>query len=190
MISFVCVRSRYCFHSSFAPTSRWNQLDITLSFMYSIHFMLCFHSSYVQPGNEIILISLSHSCTACISCFVFILHMSNQAMKSSWYHSLAVYIYSACFFNSFHKHQQVRPNKQVYRLIIEGYVVNVARFILIKILAANCNSSWNGKNRWRITVNNRPGRKIRHIYGRKRSNTGRLRTVLLPESRSVVYDRL
>jgi hypothetical protein len=34
-----------------------------------------------------------------------------------------------------------------------------------------------------------PGRKIRHIYGRKRSNTGHLRTVLLPESRSVVYDR-
>jgi hypothetical protein len=35
-----------------------------------------------------------------------------------------------------------------------------------------------------------PGRKIRHIYGRKRSYTGLLRTVFLPESRSVVYDRL
>jgi hypothetical protein len=35
-----------------------------------------------------------------------------------------------------------------------------------------------------------PGRKIWHIYGSKRSYTGRLRTVFLPESRSVVYDRL
>jgi hypothetical protein len=35
-----------------------------------------------------------------------------------------------------------------------------------------------------------PGRKIRHIYSRRRSYTDRLRTVFLPESRSVVYDRL
>jgi hypothetical protein len=170
----------YLIHFFFLILDYLNQtIQRTVSIFYLIHFFFYFRSfESNNPTNSKYFFNLIHL-------FFFILDHLNLIIQRT----VSIFLFNSFIFFKFQMiWMQVNKVVNGWKRRFSGskrqkYGVNTAHRYLTE-------TAWNGA----VFRSGVPWSKnmahIRHIYGRKRSNTGRLRTVFLPESRSVVYDRL